>query len=219
MKAASEQFKKHEGYYGNLGDDLIKLIPEDAKRVLDIGCGHGLIGKRLKETRLIEVVGIEVNPAAAEEAKKNLDKVYAIDIEAAKPDLNRGYFDCIIFGDVLEHLVNPWQTVKDMKEFLAPGGRVIISLPNISHWPVIKSLMAGRWDYQREGTLDITHLRFFTLESARKMLEDAGLTIECSTNRLSCSKFFRKMNKLLRGRLTHLLAWQYLIVAKKPKHK
>ena len=213
------QFKKHEGYYGNVGDDLIKLIPEGVKRVLDIGCGHGLVGKRLKEARGIEVVGIEVNPAAAEEAKKNLDKVYTIDIETAKPDLGREYFNCIIFGDVLEHLINPWQVVKEMKEFLAPGGYVIISLPNISHWPVIKNLLAGKWAYQREGTLDITHLRFFTLESARKMLEDAGLTIECSTNRLACSKLVRKVNKLFQGRFTHLLAWQYLIVAKKPKDK
>ena len=178
------QFKKHEGYYGNVGDELIKLIPEDVKRVLDIGCGHGLVGKRLKEARGIEVVGIEVNPTASEEAKKYLDKVYTIDIETVKPDLGHEYFDCIIFGDVLEHLINPWQVVKEMKEFLAPGGYVIISLPNISHWPVIKNLLAGKWAYQREGTLDITHLRFFTLESAKKMLEDAGLTIECSTNRL-----------------------------------
>lgn len=213
------QFKKHEGYYGNAGDDLIKLIPEDVKRVLDVGCGHGLVGKRIKEAKGIEVVGIEVNPAAAEEARKNLDKVYTIDIETAKPDLAREYFDCIIFGDVLEHLLNPWQLINEMKGFLAPGGHMIISLPNIGHWPVIKGLLAGKWDYQREGTLDVTHLRFFTLASAKKMLEDAGLTIECSTHRLSCSKFFRKMNKLLRGRLTHLLAWQYLIIAQKPGHK
>lgn len=213
------QFKKDEVYYSNTGDDLIKLVPEDAKRILDIGCGHGLIGKRLKDVRDVEVVGIEVNPAAAEEAKKNLDRVYTMDVEAAKPGLSREYFDCIIFGDVLEHLINPWQTVKDMSDFLAPGGRVIVSLPNIGHWLIIKGLLAGKWAYQREGTLDITHLRFFTLESARKMLEDAGLIIECSTNRLSCNKLAKKINKLLRGRFTNLLAWQYLIVARKPKHK
>ncbi len=213
------QFKKHEGYYGNLGDDLIKLVPEDAKRVLDVGCGHGLVGKRLKDTRGIEVIGIEVNPAAAEEAKKILDRVYTLDIETTKPDLGREYFDCIILGDVLEHLINPWQIIKDMKEFLAPGGHVIISLPNISHWLIIRGLLIGKWVYQREGTLDITHLRFFTFESASKMLEDAGLTIECSTSRLACSKLARKINKLLQGKLTHLLAWQYLIVARKPKHK
>lgn len=212
------RFKKYEEYYGNTGDDLIRLIPGDVKKVLDIGCGHGLVGKRLKEIKPIEVVGIEVNPAA-EEAKKNLDKVYVIDIEAAKPDLGREYFDCIIFGDVLEHLLNPWQVLKDMKEFLAPGGCVIISLPNISHWPVIKSLMAGKWNYQREGTLDVTHLHFFTLKSVRKMLEDAGFTIACSANRLSCSNFFRKINKLVKGKLTHLLAWQYLVVYCTPLSK
>ena len=210
------QFKKGEKYYGNLGDDLIKLIPQDARKILDIGCGHGLIGKRLKEAGNIEVVGIEVNPAAAEEAKKNLDKVYVVDIETVKPDLGKEYFDCIIFGDVLEHLINPWQLIKDMKGFLRHEGYVIISLPNISHWSIVRGLLAGRWDYKGEGTLDITHLRFFTLKTARKMLEEAGFTIECHTHRLACTKLFKKINKLLNGRLTHLLAWQYLIAAKKP---
>lgn len=212
------QFKKGEGYYKNQGDDLIKLIPKGAKRVLDIGCGRGLIGKRLKEIGKVEVVGIEVNPAAAEEAKKNLDRVYCVDIEAVKPALDKGYFDCIIFGDVLEHLVNPWQAVKDMKAFLAPDGYVIISLPNIGHWPVIRGLLSGNWEYKGEGTLDITHLRFFTLSSARKMLEDTGFIVEHSAYRLACNKLFKKINKLLRGKITHLLAWQYLIVAKK-SHK
>ena len=209
------QFKKGEGYYQNVGDDLIKLIPKDAKKVLDVGCGRGLVGKRLKEAKNIEVVGIEVSPDAAQEAKKNLDRVYCVDIEAEKSGLDKEYFDCIIFGDVLEHLINPWQVIKDMKAFLAPDGSMIISLPNISHWSVIKGLITGNWEYKGEGTLDITHLRFFTLKSARKMLKDAGLTVKHNTYRLSCTKFFKKINKLLNGKITHLLAWQYLIVAKK----
>ncbi|MFA5144260.1 MAG: class I SAM-dependent methyltransferase [Candidatus Omnitrophota bacterium] len=210
------QFKKEAGYYGNQGDDLIKLVPGSAKRILDIGCGPGIIGKRLKESGNREVVGIEVNPVAAEEAKRNLDRVYVADVEAAKPFLATEYFDCIIFGDVLEHLVNPWQVIKDMKAFLANGGYIIISLPNISHWAVVKGLLSGNWEYKGEGTLDITHLRFFTLKSVRKMLEDAGFVVERDTCRLACNKFFKKINKLLNGKITHLLAWQYLIAAKKP---
>ncbi|MDD5437479.1 MAG: methyltransferase domain-containing protein, partial [Candidatus Omnitrophica bacterium] len=151
----------------------------------------------------------------AQEATKNLDNLYVVDIETAKPDLGKEPFDCIIFGDVLEHLINPWQVVKDMKRYVARDGYVVISIPNISHWPVVRGLLSGNWDYKGEGTLDITHLRFFTLKSAERMLKDAGFVIQCNACRLSCNKFFKKINKLSGGKLTHLLAWQYLILAKK----
>ena len=208
-------FKKQEDYYQNRGDDLLKLVPSNVKSVLDIGCGFGFIGKRLKDAGAEKVIGIEASPEAAEKAREHLDKVYIGNIETMELEFNREAFDCIVLGDVIEHLVNPWNVIKDLIEFLDPDGSIVISLPNIGHWSVIKELLRGNWTYVDKGILDITHLRFFTLKSARKMFEDNGFAIDKITYRLDCAKFFKKVNKLMGGKLTHFLAWQYLIRVRK----
>lgn len=206
--------EKEASYYQNTGDELRRLIPDGAKRVLDIGCGWGLIGKKLKETGPVEVVGIEINPEAAEKAKANLDRIYLGDVETMDLDFANGYFDCVVFGDALEHMVDPWKIIAKIKGLLAKGGCIVASVPNIGHWSIIRDLIIGKWRYKDEGILDETHLRFFTLDSIKKSFEKEGFRIDAVSHRLSCHKLFAKLNKLLNGRLTHLLAWQYLLRAK-----
>jgi SAM-dependent methyltransferase len=81
----------------------------------------------------------------------------------------------IILGDVLEHLRDPDATLADVLTLLAPGGRVIVSVPNVAHVDVRLMLLEGRWEYQGTGLLDATHLRWFTKTSLRAMLANAGL--------------------------------------------
>jgi 2-polyprenyl-3-methyl-5-hydroxy-6-metoxy-1,4-benzoquinol methylase len=84
----------------------------------------------------------------------------------------------VVFGDVLEHLVDPWEALRVARGLLAPGGVAIVSVPNVAAWPVRFGLLAGRFDYADFGLLDRTHLRFFTRRSAHELVQAAGYEIE-----------------------------------------
>ncbi len=156
---------------------MFHLIPANAKRILEIGCGEGLLGKRLHEQGKY-IAGIELVKEVAEKAKTNLDKVICCDIEKFSPDLEENFFDCLICGDVLEHLHNPLEVLKKLKKYLTEDAIIIASIPNIQHFSIIANLIAGNWNYKKSGLMDDTHLRFFTLKSTYKLFSDAGFKIE-----------------------------------------
>ena len=202
---------KEDKYYENEREDIIALIPNDARRVLDTGCGFGLMGKRLKEKLDIEVVGIENEKGVINVAKNNVDKLIIGDVEDLKLPFERGYFDCIVYGDILEHLKDPWRVLKEHVYYLKKGGYSIASIPNISHYSVIKALLYDIWEYKPSGILDERHLRFFTLEGIRQMFKDAGYTIEEEKRYVRASKSKKLLNKLLGGKIEYLLTEQYII--------
>ena len=161
----------HEGFNERLCD----AVPVEARRVLDVGCAAGRLGAELKE-RLDGryVAGIELDAAAARTAATRLDDVFVIDIEESLPPIEAGSLDCIVFGDVLEHLRDPETALRRLGGLLAADGIVIISVPNVQHASVLKALIRGDFMYQPEGLLDGTHLRFFTDMSFMKLMCDAG---------------------------------------------
>ena len=166
-------------YYFSVRDDLIRLIPPQAKRILEVGCAGGMTGKALREKGFEEIVGIEVNEEVAKNGKCYYDKLIIGDVEKVSLPFEKEYFDCILYGDVLEHLVDPWQVLKKHYPFLKKGGTIICSIPNIRHYRIIKKLLfKGRWEYTGDGIMDRNHLRFFTLDSIRRMLEEAGFEIK-----------------------------------------
>jgi len=149
------------------------------RTVLDIGCGIGLNGAAARK-KGARVTGIEIVPASIERASKVLDEVLSVDItrdDAVKAGLGDRKFDVILFADVLEHTEHPEAVLARMLPHLEPDGHVIISLPNIAAWPVRLGLLAGRFEYQKSGILDDSHLRFFTRKTAAKLAEDAGLEV------------------------------------------
>jgi 2-polyprenyl-3-methyl-5-hydroxy-6-metoxy-1,4-benzoquinol methylase len=119
-----------------------------------------------------------------------------------------GEFDTVVCGDVLEHLVDPWSTLREISKVLAPGGRVIISLPNIANLRIRLNLLLGRFHYQSAGILDITHLRFFTLKTARELIEESGYRI-VSFHSVAGGRLTRPIRALL----PRLFAVQMLFVA------
>jgi 2-polyprenyl-3-methyl-5-hydroxy-6-metoxy-1,4-benzoquinol methylase len=147
--------------------------------VLDVGCGYATTSQRLRELGN-RVTGIESSREAVEVAKGRLDEVIEADLQDVSA-LGDRQFDCILFADVLEHLPWPGVVLEQYLRFLAPGGIVIISLPNVGLWSMRLTLMAGRFEYGDTGVLDRTHLRFFTKRSARRLIEEAGLTIHRHT--------------------------------------
>lgn len=209
--------KKEDKYYESKRSDLIRLIPLGARRMLDVGCGSGNLGAIIKSERSasIEVVGIERDINAAEKANKVLDKVLIGDVEVIKLPFPQEYFDCIIYGDILEHLTDPWGILMKHKFFLKPEGYILASIPNVAHYEIMKMLKRKEWNYQQSGILDEDHLRFFTIKSIRKMFENAGLKITSVNHLLKTSKMQKKINKIFPHWFIDSITQQYLITAQK----
>lgn len=165
------------GYFRSPRLELVPHIPSDARRLLDVGCAAGEFGKTLKNTRDIEVIGVELDPQAAELARRHLDEVITGNIETLVLPFPDGYFDCITCADVLEHLVDPWETVLKLKKLLTPEGTLVISLPNVSFYEILFACVQGFWTYTDHGILDRTHLRFFTPIEAQRMIENAEMEV------------------------------------------
>jgi hypothetical protein len=82
-----------------------------------------------------------------------------------------------VFGDVLEHLRDPWAVLAWAATRLRNGGIAVVSVPNAVHWTARREIARGRFPLRDWGTFDRTHLRWFTRASARELLEGAGLAV------------------------------------------
>lgn len=161
-------------YEGKEHDYCYQFVPVDAQRVLEIGCGAGELGRRLKERGVKEVVGLERDPDAAARARAHLDYVHTANIEEFVLDYPAGYFDCLICSGVLEHLQDPWHTLYTHREMVRDGGTLVVLLPNVQHYSLLLHLLQGHWSYSAEGLLDATHYRFFTRAEVITMFLQTG---------------------------------------------
>jgi methionine biosynthesis protein MetW len=164
-------------YYRQERREVEALIPQNIMRVLDVGCGEGIFGKRLLERGVREVAGIEVNADACINAGKNLSRLVSGNIEEIELDFDEGHFDCVVLADVLEHLKDPLSVLKKLKKYVSDSGVIVASIPNIGYWGTINMLIEGHWKYEDYGILDKTHLRFFTRKEIEKLFADAGFQI------------------------------------------
>lgn len=174
--------------YETARPDVQAHVPVTARRVLDLGCAAGALGAALRGHGA-EVVGVERDPGYARAAAVRLDRVIDADLAelATRPGLRDelGRFDCLIAADVLEHLVDPWTALDAFAGLLEPGGRAIVSLPNVRSWETFWQLARhGRWPRRSAGLFDRTHLRWFTLADAHDLVTGAGLTVERVDRRL-----------------------------------
>jgi len=164
-------------YYAHERPEVAALVPRDARFVVDVGCASGALGAALKRSRPgLQVRGIEPVKAQADRAKLVLDDAVGGRAEDPLP-AHWPQPDCVIFADVLEHLADPWSTLRHWHRILRPGGTIVVSLPNVAHNQVLRGLLRGRWDYEDAGILDRTHLRFFTRETALELLEETGFEV------------------------------------------
>lgn len=204
-------------YYSRERPELLELILSTGgiQSVLDIGCGFGYVGRALKGRGAGLVEGVELNPRAASEAMHDLDRVLVGSIEDENLMESLSRYDCIICGDILEHLVDPWATLTHLRSHLRQDGRIVASLPNIRYFKVMYDLVfRGIWEYRAEGILDQGHLRFFTKKEITKMFSQAGYKISLMQNNYSASKYNAVFNKLTFGLFKELFTFQFLLVAK-----
>lgn len=157
---------------------MLDFVPKGVTTVLEVGCGTGAFGALVKQERGCRYYGVELAEKAAMYARDRLDNVVVANIESQMLPFERRSFDCLVCNDVLEHLVDPWASLQKLMEFVRPGGYVVVFMPNVRISEVVKDLVfRRRWEYQSEGVLDRTHLRFFTESSIRSLIEAAGLEV------------------------------------------
>lgn len=217
--------RKASEYYDNINMDLLNSIPADAKVVLEIGCGAGRLGAAHKARNAeVRYMGVEIDAPSAAIAAGRLDMVLCGSVEALDLNFLQNGVDCIVYGDVLEHLVDPWAVVKSHRALLRDGGRMVACIPNVQHWSVLLGLLHGQWRYHTDGLLDVTHLRFFTLSSIVAMFEAAGLSVENVIGRIldreRATSFVEKLRPALasleidQGRLQECASvFQYIVHA------
>lgn len=161
--------------------DVLRLIPAQAKAIVEVGCSTGALAHALRQERPgVHFVGLELDPRAAEVAGHFCDRVEQADIEA----MDDAAFarladrDCWIFGDVLEHLRDPWRVLRRVARVLPPGGCVVASIPNAQHWSIQARLAIGEFRYEPAGLMDRSHLRWFTRVTLFELFKSAGLKVE-----------------------------------------
>ncbi|MBB6560561.1 2-polyprenyl-3-methyl-5-hydroxy-6-metoxy-1,4-benzoquinol methylase [Acidovorax soli] len=169
-------------YHQARREDMLPLLPAGAARVLDVGGGEGGFLQAIKELRGCETHLAEYSEEACRTARGQVDHVWQGDFLtqpfAGLPGQGKATFDCISFLDVLEHANDPRAWLARARGLLAPGGSVLLSIPNVGHWGVVADLIEGRWDYCPLGIHCVTHVRFFTWKTLQDLLASAGFQVE-----------------------------------------
>jgi SAM-dependent methyltransferase len=162
--------------YGAVNTPVLAAVPITARRVLDVGCGDGSLGRAIKARQPAEVVGLTYSCAEAEAASAHLDRVEVADVNQFEPG-GVGCFDCVVCSHVLEHLCWPDRFLVGARVLIGPAGRLVIALPNALAWRQRLAFLAGRFRYTDGGLMDRTHFRFFDWRTAQDLVRGTGYCI------------------------------------------
>jgi SAM-dependent methyltransferase len=212
---------KEQEYFAYCRMDMLAELPVDLHgRILEIGAGSGKTLLKAKALGLAsEVTGVELVPLDnSDQSHPEMDRFIVGDIEKLELPLPEEYFDVILCGDVLEHLVDPWTTVDKLSRFLKRGGYFIASIPNFREIKTLLGIvMGGDLHYRDAGILDRSHLRFFCKKNMVNLLEQGGLhIIRMKSNLDILGKGKRALlNKLTLRVFAEFLEGEYLLVARK----
>lgn len=220
--------KFYEQYFKNIRHELLAMIPESLKNgnLLEIGAGSANTLVYAKENGFAQkVYGIELCQINNSNQNNPILNGFIIgDVESLEFPYNKKYFDVIICGDVLEHLVDPYRMIAKLKEYLTDDGMIIISLPNIREYKTLsKIILSGDFRYTEAGILDKTHLRFFCKKNMIELLEDQGFTVtkiisseRCNTKRyLKQFRILKLVACVFKYILEEFITLQYYISATK----
>lgn len=210
---------KDTHYFGHVRREVEPALPTQCGRVLELGCGAGAtLGWLRQRPGTTHTTGIEIFADAAARAAQQADVVHCLDFERNTLPGPHTAFDTILCLDVLEHMVDPWQVVHRLvTQHLAPGGTLVVTVPNIQHHTVVLPLLLkGRWQYEEAGILDRTHLRFFSRHSAVSLLAHAELSpATCTPLSFAENRLKRVINQATGRLFEGLITPQYLLSARK----
>ncbi len=214
-------------------EETIRLHIKPHSKLLDVGCGEGVFSKYLKEKHSVDVDAIDINQAAVDRARKNGLNAKKVDLEGNWP-YKKGSFDIVLGVQVIEHLVNPDQFLRNAREVLRPGGVVVISTPNLAAWFNRVIFMLGYHPFFLEpSTVDKTvglsftkklspnrnpvgHIRVFTLKALNEILVLHGFRI--LENKGSTVNYLPKFMHFGDKLFSHFpsLSTDLVVVAEKP---
>lgn len=177
--------------YTSIRHDVLRLIQNPPRRVLDVGYSNGALSAEIKNWFPdVYVVGIEYDETLAKEARQRLDRVIVADLDVPKDrKFTDEGFDLFIFADILEHTKSPKLVLNDLLNLAAPDAEIILSLPNVQHWTALYEILSGSWPERDRGLFDRTHLRWFTKKSI------FSLALDCELSIVSIERNFRILDR------------------------
>jgi len=209
---------KKNAYFSVTRTDIEGALDAPYESVLEIGCGSGDTLAWLKREEYVKnSCGVELTAAASELSRKNADTVHCLNAESDELPFKPDQFDLILLLDVLEHTVDPWALIEKLSPHLRPGGRMIVSIPNIRNLRALLPLVfLGKWEYEETGLLDRTHLRFFTRKSILGLFtaEQWQLNRSYSSN-LAKGRMITLLNNLTLRLFEEFITLQYIVAVDK----
>jgi methionine biosynthesis protein MetW len=183
----------NEQYHAGQKEKLERIVGlfEPCNKVLDIGCGDGWFGKRIKKDFKADVYGIDISKEALKEAKLSGLKVKQHDLDGNKLPYPNNHFDAVLCGDIIEHLFNTELFIKEIWRILKKGGFLVLSVPNIAAYYNRLVLLIGKLPVWVESASEMTfppveasnmyntgHVRAYTKETITKLIEHHKFKIE-----------------------------------------
>lgn len=166
-------------YYEDDRNEMDYFVNWAPKRCIEFGCSSGRFSEKIKKKYNTETWGVDIDEKSISKAKKRLDNVLLGDAMQLIDELPKGYFDCLICNDIIEHLPYPELFFEKISSRLTPDAFLICSLPNVRYWRHFnKYFFLKDWKYKQSGILDYTHLRFFTIKSMKRSIKSWGYDIE-----------------------------------------
>lgn len=213
---------KHCEYFENVRTDMLRLVPDNrSNRLLEIGAGTGNTLLKAKELgKAGEVAGIDiVSVPGSNQSHPDIDRFIVGNLDTMELDFPPDYFDVIMGGDVLEHLLDPWAVVGKLAKYLKPGGLFICAIPNIKEIKTLCTIVfKGDFRYADSGILDRTHLRFFCRKNMIGLFENNKLHVEkifSNIDTFSLKSERRLFNELTFHLFDEFMAKRYFIMARK----
>lgn len=207
METKNVEIKKHKYDYDidiNQKNDARVIafdFIEPNSRVLDIGSASGQFGQILKKYKNCTMYGIDYDIESIKIAKEKevFENIYQLDLNSfdiKQFQEHTNSFDYIVFGDVLEHILEPEKVLKAFKTLLKTNGKYIISLPNVAHSSVKVNLLLDNFEYEETGILDKTHIKFFTHKTIPSFMAESKLEIEKFDYTVMHIKHHKSVNNL-----------------------
>jgi SAM-dependent methyltransferase len=205
-------------YFAGARRPFVDVLPANPTgRILEIGCGNGDTSAYAKQSgKCAWACGVELCAEPATIARTKIDRVIVGDVESIDFGIPDASLDAVLMSEVLEHLVDPWAVVRRLHPLLRPGGVVVAGSPNVAHRSVVWGLLRGDFDYEPEGVMDRTHLRWFTPRTYRRMFEEAGFVVDAVEPASAPRLRSRIVNALTFGASRHLFMTQIVLRAHKP---